>query len=371
MTEILDRTDRRILDLIQRNFPLVSRPFNVIAERVATTEDDVMERLARLKQAGVVREICAVFDAARLGYRSTLAAMAVVPARIEQVAAIVSAHPGVSHNYERTHRFNLWFTLTISGDRSVEEEVGRLARKARVDDFLVLPVLRRFKIGVDFDLGTRGEDEQSVVSRQPSAVSDQPSAISHQGSDDSNQKSRIGSPKSKIQNRKSRIEKSSSVTAALSLPEKAVIRILQYDLPLEPRAFARLAARISMAEDEVLSIAANLLATSVMRRIGAILRHRQVGYLANAMVCWIIPSKRIERAGKRAARERAVSHCYERPTFPPRWPYNLMTMIHGRSEDEVRKVVRRLHADLRPTDHAILFSLREFKKQRVHYFEDK
>jgi len=93
------------------------------------------------------------------------------------------------------------------------------------------------------------------------------------------------------------------------------------------------------------------------------------GAWADGLDRWGIPAERIEEAGQRAARERAVSHCYERPSFPPRWPYNLMTMIHGRSENEVREVVQRLLADLKPDAHAVLFSHREFKKQRVRYFE--
>ena len=334
---ILDITDRRILDLIQSQFPLVERPYAAIAERVATNESDVIERLARLAQAGIVREISAVFDSVRLGYRSTLAAMAVEPARLEEVAAIVSAHPGVSHNYERMHQFSLWFTLTVAGDCSIKDEVERLARKAQVSDFLVLPALRRFKIGVDFDLGTRptvsDEDESEPMSETDMGPQSQAEPV------------------------------------ALSPRDKDAARALQTNLPLEPRPFERLAATVSMSEGELLDAAKRFLAAGVMRRYCAVLRHRRVGYGVNAMVCWAIPAERIEEAGQRAARERAVSHCYERPSFPPRWPYNLMTMIHGRSENEVREVVQRLLADLKPDAHAVLFSHREFKKQRVRYFE--
>jgi DNA-binding Lrp family transcriptional regulator len=346
MTKLLDTSDRRILDLIQRGFPLVSRPFGVVAEQTGASESDVIERLARLKQAGIVREICAVFDSRQVGYHSTLAAMAVEPKRLEEVAAIVSAHPGVSHNYERMHRFNLWFTLTVAADRSIEEEVARLACQAQIADFLVLPAIRRFKIGVDLDLGTREGDQPSAISGRQSGASDPQSAIQN--------------PKSEVRDRKSEL---------LSDAEKNVVRVLQHDLPLEPRPFERLAVGIGMSEDEMLAIAKRFSATGVMRRIGAILRHRNVGYLANAMVCWRLGPERVEKAGGRAARERAVSHCYERPSFPPRWPYNLMTMIHGRSEAEVGEVVERLRAAIEPLDYAILLSGREFKKKRAYYFE--
>jgi len=355
----LDSANRKILDLIQHNFPLVARPFEWVAQQTSTTEQDVIERLARLKQAGMVREICAVFDSERLGYRSTLAAMAIEPARLEEVAAVVSAHPGVSHNYARAHEFNLWFTLSVGGDRSVADEVARLAREAKVSDFLVLPALRRFKIGVDFDLGTR--EEQSGVGRQP-AKSSANSEAAESGAGCQPAKGGVGCQPAK------EIEPPPPVP--LTAREKDAIRVLQCDLPLNERPFERVAAGIAMSESELLAVAERLKATGVLRRFGAILHHQHVGYSANGMVGWVIPPDRLEAAGQRAAAERAVSHCYERPTFPPRWPYNLMTMIHGRSENEVLAVVERLRLDLQPTDHAVLFSRREFKKQRVHYFEE-
>lgn len=338
--EILDLTDRKILDLIQRNFPLVSRPFQAIAARVSLRERVVIERLARLKRSGIVREICAIFEAQRLGYHSTLAAMAVEPEQIEAAAAVVNVHPGVSHNYERTHRFNLWFTLTVGRDRTIEREVERLARKAHADDFLVLLALRRFKIAVDLDLGTRDAIE---------CEGDRPQAAS--------------------QNPESRIQNAAPAFVALGDSEKAVVRALQHDLPLEPRPFGHLAAGISMRESQLLAVAQDFLDTGVMRRMGAIVHPRRVGYVGNAMVCWQVPPQRIEQAGTKAARQRAVSHCYERRAFPPRWPFNLMTMIHGQSEGRVQRIVERLLADIRPIAHAILFSRREFKKQRVYYFE--
>jgi len=333
--ESLDPTDRRILDLIQRNFPLAPRPFRIVAEGSATSERDALERIARLKREGMIREICAVFDAARLGYRSTLAALAVEPARLEEAAAVISAHPGVSHNYERLHLFNLWFTLTIAGSRPVAVEVEGLAHKAGCNDFLNLPALRRFKIGVDFDLGTRDVDEIAPEMGVPAAALDEWRMLEF-------------GPR-----------------------ERSAVRVLQRDLPLVEQPFARMAERISMDEKELLARADFFLTAGVMRRFGAILHHRHVGYDANVMVGWTMAPDRMEEAGRRAAAERSVSHCYERPSFPPRWPYNLLTMIHGRSEDGVREVVRRLESDLQPSGHAMLFSGREFKKQRVHYFEDE
>ncbi|MCX8037977.1 MAG: Lrp/AsnC family transcriptional regulator [Candidatus Sumerlaeia bacterium] len=353
MTPPLDTTDRRILDLIQRAFPLVVRPFAWTARRCQTTERDVLARLRRLKEAGIIRDICAIFDSARVGYCSTLAAMAVEPARLEEVAAIVSAHPGVSHNYEREHFYNLWFTLTISGDLSLHGEVEQLARRARVEHYLVLPTLRRFKIETDFDLGTRGE----AAGADSAGTRNQPVKKSKE------------SVRRKVERQtKLQVELQSALHNPHS-PIRNAVRQLQYDFPLVSRPFAVVAEKVGVSERELLTIARRLRDAGIMRRVGAILRHRQAGYTANGMVGWEVPAERIEEAGLRAAAERAVSHCYERPAFPPHWPYNLLTMIHGRREEDVLKVVARLLPEIQPLRHEVLFSRREFKKRRARYFE--
>jgi DNA-binding Lrp family transcriptional regulator len=340
--EQLDGVDRRILDLIQWNFPIVINPFGLFGEAVGTDEHDVIKRLQGLRRDGIIREISAVFDAERLGYHSSLAAMAVAPDRLEPAAAVVSAHPGVSHNYERDHEFNLWFTMTVPRTVSIRDEVARLAREARIEpnDCLVLPALRRFKIGVDFDLGTRGDDEGVEGRARHTPVP----AVAPPPPPD--------------------------WTPPADLREVAAIRALQRDLPLEPDPFARLGEPFGLAEDTLVEFLIRFLSEGVARRYGAVLRHQRVGYTANAMGCWRIAEERIEEAGRRAADERAVSHCYERPAHPPKWPFNFFTMIHGRTEDEVREVAGRLREDLKPLDEALLFTGREFKKQRVRYFEE-
>lgn len=337
MTEAhLDRLDRLILDLVQKRFPLVEQPYTAVAGQVGVSEDDVIHRLGRLKDDGVVREIGAIFDSARLGYHSVLVAMAVDRARLDRAAAAVSAHPGVSHNYERDHRFNLWFTLTVRRERSLQAEVERLAGSAGVEEFLLLPAIRRFKIRVEFDLGTANE-----------APADETEASGGTG---------IGSAESPR-------------PRVLTEAEIEAVRVLQRDLPLESRPFRALAAPTSLSEADLLGWAERFLAAGVMRRYGAVLRHQRLGYGANAMVAWRVAQAQIGEAGRRAAVEQAVSHCYERRVRPPRWPYNLITMIHGRSEQELQAVIERLRAQLQPEDYAVLPTVREFKKKRVRYFE--
>jgi DNA-binding Lrp family transcriptional regulator len=108
-----------------------------------------------------------------------------------------------------------------------------------------------------------------------------------------------------------------------------------------------------------------------MRRFSAVLRHRRVGYTANGMACWVVPESKIEEAGQLAATYSQVSHCYQRPAYPPRWPYTLFTMIHGQAREQVEDAVERIAQEARLEQYEVLYSTREFKKERVRYFEEE
>jgi DNA-binding Lrp family transcriptional regulator len=130
------------------------------------------------------------------------------------------------------------------------------------------------------------------------------------------------------------------------------------------------AARLGLSEEDLLDKARELQAAGIMRRFSAVLRHRRVGYVANGMACWVVPEAQIEAAGRRAADFPQVSHCYQRPPCPPRWPYTLFTMIHGQSRDEVEQIVAHIAQETGIAQCDVLYSTREFKKERVRYFEE-
>jgi DNA-binding Lrp family transcriptional regulator len=324
----LDTTDRLLLDLLQQAFPLTSAPFARLAQRLDLEEREVLERTRRLKEESIIRQIGPIFDSRRLGYHSTLAAFRVDPEKLDNVAVQISAHPGVSHNYSRSHHYNLWFTLTLADDRDLEEEVSRLASECEVDEYLNLPALRVFKIGVRFRL--------SDARPQPSAT---PQHFSPTGP----------TPPTPF--------------------ERELVRTLQGDLPLTERPFRDAAARLEVTEEHLLEVARELDRRGVMRRFGAVLRHRRAGFTANGMACWVVPEDRVIDAGRGAAAFPQVSHCYQRPAYPPRWPYTLFTMVHGRERDEVEETAERIHQEIGPAEHVILYSQKEYKKKRVQYFE--
>jgi len=146
----MDELSRKVLNRIQSGFPLVSRPYQALAEELGVEEAEVLECVRRLKAEGIIRRIGAVFDSQKLGFYSTLVAMRVPEERVEEVAGVVNTYPGVTHNYLRPAEYNLWFTLTAESPERVEEILQEISRCTGIQDWLNLPAERLFKIRVDF-----------------------------------------------------------------------------------------------------------------------------------------------------------------------------------------------------------------------------
>lgn len=148
----LSSEDREILNILQSRFPLVARPFAAIAAETGLTEEEVIERVAALKESGIVRRIGGIFASDKMGFVSTLVALKVEEESIEKVAAAVSAYPGVTHNYQRQHEFNIWFTLVSESEQEMEETLDTIMKLPGVVKLRNLPALKLFKIGVNFDM---------------------------------------------------------------------------------------------------------------------------------------------------------------------------------------------------------------------------
>lgn len=313
----------------QRDFPLIPRPFARLGATLGIAEDEVLERLRRLRAQGAVSRVGAVFRPRTLSW-STLAAVAVDESRLEAVAAAINAYPEVNHNYEREHHYNLWFVLAAPSQGRVERilaEIGELAGCAPLD----LPMLEDFHIDLGFDL----TDDRRARGHLDGA----------------------GAPAT--------IER---LRASLEPADRALAAALDDGLDLVPRPYAALGERLGCAEQAVLARLDRLLALGVMRRFGVVVRHRELGYTANAMVVWDIADARVGDVGQRLAREPAVTLCYRRPRREPVWRYNLFSMVHGRDRAAVLAEVARLEAGLRAEfdlpDPACqpLFSRRRFKQ---------
>ncbi len=329
-------TDRKLLNIIQSAFPLVEEPYQDIGQRLGIDEEEVIQRLRGLRKRNVVRQISAIFDTRRLGYKTSLVAMAYDPNLLHRGALKINKHPGVSHNYAREGSYyNLWFTLAVPPGDSVEATVERMASETRALSFRIMPTIHFFKIGVNFDM-----------------VEEKGAAYQYYSPDGYND-----DPKLKDWNK----------AVSLSDFDVQAIRELQEDLPMVCRPFDDMAQRLEVTAQRLFDIAREFEERGIMRRYSAVLYHRKAGFMANGMGVWKVPSERSEEVGKKMAAHPAVTHCYERPTFPD-WPYTHFTMIHATSKEGCEGVVREISEATGITEYLLLYSTREYKKTRVRYF---
>ena len=322
----LGTIDKKLLHLIQTEFPLLPAPYEALGESLGIGAGEVMARIEELKNGGVIRQISPVFDTRRLGFRSTLVAMQAAKSQLDQAERLLLEHPGVSHGYERDHQFNLWFTLAIPPAADISGELQRLIDITGIKKAVSLPATKLFKIGAYF---STDEDSQSVSNPTPS-------------------------------------DGTLPSEAVLSDRDRIVINGLQQDLPLVPAPFAAIAARLGISEADLLAQCRSLLERGIIRRFSASINHRQVGYTANAMTCWAAPPEKVDVAGQKLALLAEVSHCYERKTSDL-WQYNMFAMIHGHDEETCRQIADRVSRETGMGNYVSLFSTREFKKTRVKY----
>jgi DNA-binding Lrp family transcriptional regulator len=327
----MDDTDRLILNHIQSDFPLVERPYARVAEILSSTEDEVVERVRVLREDRIIRQISGIFDTRALGYKSSLVAARLPDGRIHAGAQIINEHPGVTHNYERNHEYNLWYTIAVPPNSDLEATIQRLHELSGSESTRVMYTLKLFKIGVNLDL---------TGNRAPTATS---------------------KPEYSEQ------ERNRASGFSLSQRDMDVIREIQEDLSLDLEPFAGMAERIGVGQSELFKAAASLQERGFLRRFAAILYHRRAGFRSNAMGVWAVPDDKIAEIGPKMASFSAVSHCYQRPTYPD-WPYSVFTMVHGHSDEECEELLAAIKEGTGITDYRSLYSTREYKKTRVRYF---
>lgn len=159
------------------------------------------------------------------------------------------------------------------------------------------------------------------------------------------------------------------MTINISREDQTIISLFQGDIPLVERPYKVLAREAGLTEEAFLDKLKFFKEKGVLRRAGAIVRHYRAGYTSNVMVCWQVEEERVEEAGKAMAHYRDISHIYQRPAFPPHWPYNLFTMVHGRDEGQTRELIQRISRETGLQDYQLLKSVREFKKTSMEYFK--
>ena len=318
-----------ILLRIQKNFPMVAKPFEVIGNELNISEEEVINILQNEKDGNVIRQTSAIFDTKRLGYKSSLVAFEIDEDKIDEAVKILNSHPGISHNYERNHSFNIWFTIAIAPNSTLglEQSVEILAKLTKANDYIILPTLKLFKIAVKLDTTNKEKKKEKV---------------------------------------RQKIYKNLDLTPY----HYEIIKLLQKDIKFISEPFKHVIDALNITYDELFAVMQEFIEAGVMRRFASILNHRRAGFNANAMVVWDINEVNAMEIGTEAASFSAVSHCYLRPKYE-NWKYNLFTMIHGKTPEDTQSVIDSIAKTIDYKSNMALYSSREFKKTRIEYFSDK
>ena len=316
--------EQKLLDTIQDAFPLEERPYQVLADMFgaqgeSVTEQQVFEAVENLRNAGVIRRIGGVYDSKALGFISRLCAGKV--ADIDKFAAAVNEVPAITHNYVRTHEYNVWFTVIAQSEDEIRAVVNKLCAQTDLHDVHVLSVTKKFKI----DTVMKSDERGGSALRQ-------------------------GSGTLPLTEKRE-----------LSLSDCARIHIACGDIPHTLTPFKDWGVAFEGLRDD--------LAQKRMRRFGAILRHQQAGFAHNAMVCFCLDgcSCHPRAGGDFLAKNPHVSHCYERPAFEG-FPYTLYAMMHAQSSEDLQRFINEAAASIGNPDYAVLHSVRELKKTSFVFF---
>ncbi|MEZ5787966.1 MAG: Lrp/AsnC family transcriptional regulator [Xanthobacteraceae bacterium] len=317
----LGATELMLINRWQRDFPLEPRPYARVGRSAGLDEETTIATFERLIDDGIMTRIGAVVRPHAVG-ASTLAAMCVPRPRLETVAAQVSAEPLVNHNYERDHALNLWFVVAGPDQDALTQTLARIQRTTGLG-VLALPLVRAYHLDLGFSLDGATEREARQV--QARAHADY-------------------SP---------------------CADDRRVLAAIEDGLPLTARPYREVGHALDCDEADVITRIRGLAAAKIVTRMGCIVRHRSLGFTANAMAVWDVPEIIIDDVAARMIRNPRVTLCYRRQRRPPDWPYNLFCMVHAKTRGDALAIIDDVNgvAGTSRFDHAVLFSTRCFKQR--------
>lgn len=308
----------QLLNAWQHGFPLESRPFRRLGLLLGLSEHAVLDYLQGWHAEGIISRIGPVLNPACMS--STLVGMHVPAKHLDSIADWISALPCVNHNYEREHAINLWFVLTCAGE---PERLATLEHISRHTGLLPLslPMVRAYHIDLGFSLADHVK-------------------VSCPGT-------------------------SSGSLPAPDSPERKLLECSLAGLEIQAEPFRTWAEQVQMDEKQVLQHIQHFLDQGIFKRFGVVLRHRALGYKANAMCVWTVPDKNIDSLGEQLAKQPGITLCYQRKPYPPHWQHNLFCMIHGKDRGHVLEHHAALNTLLGLTqfEQEVLFSTRCFKQR--------
>jgi DNA-binding Lrp family transcriptional regulator len=323
--------DQLLINEWQHDFPLCTTPFAQLGSSTGSDERTVLETYRRLQQDGCISRIGGIWGSGA-GGSAMLCALATSAEQLEEVAHLVNAIPGVNHNYEREHRYNLWFVITGRDRASLHASLDALEGRIKLRT-LRLPMVRPYRIDLGFNL-------------KPGM------AVGHQAPFNTNASRRHAVP-------------------PVQVHEERLAALVEEGLPVMPRPYDAWAQALNQPAEMVLTTLTRWLTQGTLRRWGVVVRHHDLGIGANAMTVIDVPDDLVDAAGMRLAGQSGITLCYRRQRGQD-WPYNLYCMVHGHNRDTVTDQITQAlaQAGVDAYPRQTLFSGRRFKQTGGSYFRD-
>lgn len=308
----------QLLNAWQHGFPLNSRPFRKLGLLLGLSEHTILDYFRTWQAEGIISRIGPVLNPACMS--STLVGMQVPASKINTLANWISALPAVNHNYEREHAINLWFVLTCADADERQATLSHITQHTGLQP-LSLPMQQAYHIDLGFSLADHNKVASPLVN--------------------------------------------GSSLPTIGSPERRLLECALQGVELHAEPFKVWADQIGMEEKQVLQQLQLFLDHGIFRRFGVVLRHRALGYSANAMCVWTVPDSRIDSLGEQLGKQAGITLCYRRRPHPPHWHHNLFCMIHGKDRQQVLAQHAALNASLGLDQfaHEVLFSTRCFKQR--------
>lgn len=324
MSTPLGKFDKQLCNALQMPLPICARPFRKIAKTLGCEEQKVLQEIRKLLDKKVIRRIGAVVEHCAIGSVGTLVTAHVEDDNLVAVIEAVNSLQAVSHNYLRKHYYNIWFTLQSESQKKIDLTLSKLSSQLGTD-FHSLPVERVFKLDARFDAQSEGEFL--------------------------------------LENVKRRILGAKAIK--LNKTQERILTALQEGISVVSEPFNALSEGETSVK-EVLKVIRRLIAGGVIRRLGAVVDHRKLGFTANVLFACRVDGDKIIEAGQQLAGLRIVSHCYQRRPFEG-WPYNLFAMMHGTSLGEIQRAIDSFLESEKIDAFALLPTVRELKKQPARF----
>lgn len=343
----LTQLQQDIINNFQKGFPLISRPYDTMAEVLSANHKNISEKkvfnaLSELDDLEIISRTGPVFDHKKAG-ASTLAALAVKKEDLDKIASIVNQFDQVNHNYARgshlgSTNYNLWFVVTASDLVELNHTLIRIELLTGLK-VLILPMEASYHLDLAFSINVTGKINAKISN---TLVFSDECTLSKAGAE---------------------------IEPLPELKKSQLRKLIETGLPKQLQPYKNLAEIVNCSEQQVLEQIAKWQHTGLIRRFGLVVKHRKLGYNANAMVVWNIDNNKVDAIAAKLAKREEVSLCYRRPRRLPDWPYNLFCMIHGTDKNLVLQQIEDITQELalNHIEKDILFSYQAYKQKGASY----